>query len=213
MTGTASTLDGESKLQFTSSSSNGSTLTQNKEFLASGNLYGFVSNVSGSDILNDYKTNFSYTGETIVARNVNPSGIAAGQLCVWCYDTGSTTYGFKLADSTGPALPGVNTGMLAICLGTTSSQTVSSGGSGTFLLKGFVSSNKINVNGATEGEPLYMQANNGGGAAGDMTITANWTGTSGTDVWRCVGYYFASTTVNGTSLEIVRFDPSTDYIV
>ena len=46
-----------------------------------------------------------------------------------------------------------------------------------------------------------------------MTITANWTGTSGTDVWRCVGYYFASTTVNGTSLEIVRFDPSTDYIV
>jgi len=213
MTGTASTLDGEAKLQFTSSSSNGSTLTQNKAILATGNLYGFVSNVAAPDILNDYKSSFSYTGETISSKNVSPSGIAAGQLCVWVYDASFSGYGFKLADSVGPAVPAVNTGMLAICLGNTSSQTVSSGGSGSWLLKGFVSSNKILVNGATDGEPLYMQANVGAGAAGDMTTAGNWTGAPGADVYRCVGYYFATTTVNGTSLEIVRFDPSTDYIV
>jgi hypothetical protein len=212
MTATASTLDGEIKLQFTSSSSDGGTLTQNKPSLSAGDLYGFVSNVSSSNIINDYKSNFSYTGETIIAKNMSGGGITAGQLCTWFYNNTANQYGFNLADSLGSPRPDTNTGVLAICLGDTSGQTVSDGSIGVFLLKGFVSSNYININGATDGEPLYIQSSTTPGAAGDMTIAANWSGSTGNDVWRCVGYLFSVSSTNGGAKNIVRFDPSTDYI-
>jgi hypothetical protein len=212
MTATASTLDGEVKLQFTSSSSDGGTLTQNKPSLSAGDLYGFVSNVDSGVLINDYKSNFSYTGETIIAKNMSGGGITAGQLCTWFYDAGSSTYGFTLADSLGSPRPKNNTGVLAICLGDTSGQTVADGGTGVFLLKGFVSSSYILINGATDGEPLYIQSSTAPGAAGDMTIAANWSGSIGNDVWRCVGYLFSVLSTNGGASNIVRFDPSTDYI-
>ena len=51
-----------------------------------------------------------------------------------------------------------------------------------------------------------------GAQAGRMCNANNWLGTPTSDTWRCVGYLFMSTSITGGGLNIIRFDPSTDYI-
>jgi predicted RecA/RadA family phage recombinase len=93
--------------------------------------------------------------------------------------------------------------MLAIAL-----EDIYEGQTGTFLLKGFVTTPYVDLGGARDGEPLYIQR-----GSGEMTNASAWTGTGGTDIWRCIGYLVSNPATNGTNVTVIRFDPSTDYII
>jgi hypothetical protein len=96
--------------------------------------------------------------------------------------------------------------MLAIAL-----ENIGTGSTGTFLLKGFVSTDFLDISSPVEGEPIYMQFDTGS-QTGRMCNAPAWNGTPTSDTWRCVGYLFMSTVVTSGGLNIIRFDPSTDYI-
>jgi hypothetical protein len=46
-----------------------------------------------------------------------------------------------------------------------------------------------------------------------MCEAGAWSGTAGVDVWRTVGYLVAYTGNTGGTKQVIRFDPSTDYII
>jgi hypothetical protein len=205
MTGTASTIDGEADLQF---ESRDSTLAQNLTQLASSPYGGFVSNIDYRKLIvsgTDYPSNDYYTGETIQAivagPNVTANGgtVAQGQLCYWQFTGG--VWSFDLVDG-GPSR--VNTYMLGIAL-----SSAASGAIITFLLKGFVSTTYVSTSAGVEGSPLYVQRAN----FGFMCEAGAWSGTPGVDIWRSVGYLVSYTANTGGTKQVIRFDPSTDYII
>jgi hypothetical protein len=88
-------------------------------------------------------------------------------------------------------------------------EDINAGAAGTFLLKGFVSTDYVDL--ATTpvaGEQLFIQR-----AAGRMTDNASWGGVSGTDLYRCIGYLMTDPTGSSGNIDVIRFDPSTDYIL
>jgi hypothetical protein len=203
MTGTASTLDGESNLRF-----DGTTLTQNSGSLPATSLGGFTSNQDSADLVapGRYAGGFYYSGETIRARacGANVAGVGLvqkGQLCYWNFD--SANFGFDLVDGSSAI---TNTYMLAIAL-----EDITYNAYGMFLLKGFVSSNYVDITtGTKEGAPLYIQRFN----FGQMTDDSSWTGSIGVDVWRTIGYLVTNPiNVSGATFKVIRFDPSTDYTI
>jgi hypothetical protein len=211
MTGTTATLNGETDLRF-----DGITLTQNQGVgaLPATPLGGIVSNIDAGLLYSTVKyanvATLNYTGETIEARATGPvlsgSGglIRRGQLCCWNFSGGN--FGFDLTDG---LATGNNTFMLAIAL-----EDITSGSVGTFLLKGFVSTLYLNLSGSPRaGCQLFMQAYTNPGTEGTMTEAATWNGTGGTDLFRCIGYLVADTGSSGGGINVIRFDPSTDYIV
>jgi predicted RecA/RadA family phage recombinase len=209
MTGIGNTLQGETDLRF-----DGYTLTQNNAQapLPTVALGGIISNIDYRNFIQptEYPAATTYTGETMTARaygvNVTSVGlIRAGQLCFWNYDATIPFWGFDIAD--GSVTNVGNTFMLAIAL-----EDITLGDSGVFLLKGFVSTPYINIaGGAREGSPLYIQRSST--PFGYVTDVASWTGTSGTDIWRCIGYLVSNKNNTTGSLSVIRFDPSQDYLV
>jgi hypothetical protein len=176
---------------------------------------GFVSNIEAmaGGILIDtgggYPVDPQYTGETIYALAAGPNmggAIARGQLCYWRYDVGTNQYSFDEVDGSGV---GSNAHMLAIAL-----QDIAAGSNGSFLLKGFISVADIGSGGHLDvaspvvGEPLYMDR----GTNGRYCNAAAWTGTPGTDIYRSIGYLVTDTAYGG-NYYVMRFDPSSDYIV
>ena len=213
MSGTASTLDGEQDLQF-----DGTTLTQNNSTFTLPNtpLGGFVSNLNSYNLydVNQYPKNFNYTGETIQAiafgQNVGSIGaIQPGQLCAWNYDLTNNIWGFDIVIGGGG---GLNTYMLAIAL-----EQIPNSQTGTFLLKGFVSTTHLDISGSVRsGSPLYIQYDSTPGPSansGRMTDPASSASTTG-HIWRCVGYIITNTGLYNppSDYHVIRFDPSTDYI-
>jgi hypothetical protein len=207
-TGTTPELNGEARLGFDDARS---TLYQNPGNLPSSQIGGFVSNIETTGTLIDsiYPTDPSYTGETIkaLAKGPNLAGgnINRGQLCYWQYSAG--LFSFDVVNGGGV---GGNAHMLAIAL-----EDVANGSEGTFLLKGFVSvfntssGGYLDLSGAVIGEPLYIdRATNG-----YYCNAAAWSGSSGTDLYRCIGYLLTTTAITGGAFHVIRFDPSTDYIV
>jgi hypothetical protein len=208
-TGTTPELTGETKLGFDSGRS---TLYQNEANLPANSTGGFVSNIETTGMLIDsiYPADPSYTGETIKALakgpNLGAGAIVRGQLCYWLYSAGQ--FSFDVVNGGGV---GGNAHMLAIAL-----QDISSGSEGTFLLKGFVSVFNTSNSGyldlvapITNGEPLYIDR----ATSGYYCNAAGWSGTPGTDLYRCIGYLLTTTAETGGSYHVIRFDPSTDYIV
>ena len=204
MTGTASTLDGEADLQF---ESRDSTLIQNMSILPSTPSGGFISNIDSSKLLSssNYPSAPYYTGETIQARIVNGPNVGGvgniryGQLCYWCNVSG--VWGFDMVDG-GPS--GINTCMLAIALA-----DGNIGDNIVFLLKGFVSTGYVNLGSSREGAPLYIQKAN----FGYMCESGAWSGSVGVDIWRSIGYLVSTGANTGGTLEVIRFDPSSDYTI
>jgi hypothetical protein len=214
MTGNPATLNGETDLRF-----DGITLTQNQGAgsLPPNPLMGIVSNIDGPTLYSTAKyanaNALNYTGETIVAEVRGPitdpgngggNLIRRGQLCCWNKWGGS--HGFDLTDG---GAGGSNTFMLAIAL-----EDITYGQQGTFLLKGFVSTSFLDMGGAPRpGCQLFMQKSSGAGFEGRMADVGSWAGTGGTDVFRCIGYLVSDTASSGGGIDVIRFDPSTDYII
>ena len=212
MTGTASTLDGEIGLQFDKETffQQSPTLT-----LANTQKGGFVSNINGSlfTTTSRYPSNFFYTGETIYAKNVdiNNNTFSVGQVVAWWFNTGLPGYGFTLTDSVGGNV--YNTAMLAVCL-----QDIGFGNSGHFLLKGFVSIptpltdlQDAGPGRGIDGTPLYLYPTGNG----MICDPGGWaiTGAPGVDYYRSVGYLVTQTLRTSGAYHVIRFDPSTDYII
>ena len=214
MTGTSATINGEVNLQF-----DGETLSQNLSSLPSTPLGGFVSNISGAlfTASNRYPGVLAYSGETITARALGPNvtsngGVARGQLCYWTSENG---YAFDIVSGSGlgvggGAVPEGNTHMLAICL-----QDLDVGGMGEFLLKGFVSvpdtqsSGFLTLGSSVDGAPLYMDRGNWG----YYCDRSGWSGSPGNDIFRCIGYLVSKPSLTTGYFYVIRFDPSTDYIL
>jgi hypothetical protein len=210
-TGTTPELDGEVDLQFDASSQ---TLIQNFTALTGVPYGGFVSTIDYRNLANNIPqlypgTDPLYTGETITAKALGPSVTAVGQiqrgqLCRWRYDSTATDWGFELVSGRGAD----STYLLAIAV-----SNILAGDTGTFLLKGFISTSFADLGGSpVDGEPLYIQSS--GSPFGRMANAASWAGTSGTDIYRCVGYLLANTSTTGAAnIQVIRFNPSTEYLI
>ena len=166
---------------------------------------GITSNISSVILtnVNRYPTLPRFTGEVIYAENIGGPTITRGEVCYWSYNGAS--FGFKATD--------INiiqsTFMLGVAL-----EDIPGGSNGQFLLKGFVSLPASVVDlgggGGTDGEPLYLTLTPNGG----VSNANRWGGTSGTHYYRCIGYLVGQiVSISGASYHVIRFDPSTDYIL
>jgi len=201
MTGTASTLDGEPNLQF-----DGETLYQQPPGVTIANLPfgGITSNISSVILtnVNRYPTLPRFTGEVIYGENIGSPAITRGEVCYWSYN--GTSFGFKATDISVIQ----STFMLGLAL-----EDITGGSFGQFLLKGFVSipANFIDLGGGgSDGEPLYLTNT----PSGYLSNATRWGGTPGTHYYRCIGYLVGQVgSISGSSNQVIRFDPSTDYIL
>jgi hypothetical protein len=210
-TGGTPELNGEVDLQFDATRQ---TLIQNASFLTGSPYAAFVSNLDYRVLANtapsDYPTaDPYYTGETINALALGPNvttatQISRGQLCRWRFDSTANNWGFELI--TGGTTD--STAMLAIAV-----SDILDGNTGTFLLKGFISTTYADLGGSpVDGEPLYIQRSSS--PFGKITNAASWAGTSGTDIYRCIGYLVASPANTGAAnITVIRFNPSTEYLI
>jgi hypothetical protein len=203
MTGTASNLDGEPNLQF-----DGETLYQQPPGVTIANLPfgGITSNISSVILtsVNKYPTLERFTGEVIYGENIGGPTITRGEVCYWSYDA-ANGFGFRATDISVIQ----STFMLGLAL-----EDVAGGGFGQFLLKGFVSipANFIDLgSGGSDGEPLYLTNT----PPGYLSSAGRWGGTPGAHYYRCIGYLVAQIgSVGGSAANhVIRFDPSTDYIL
>jgi hypothetical protein len=201
MTGTASNLDGESDLRF-----DGETLYQQVPAgtIATTPLGGITSNINSTlfTASSKYPGVPRFTGEVIYAENIGGPTITRGEVCYWSYN--ATSFGFKATD--------INiiqsTFMLGVAL-----EDVNGGAFGDFLLKGFVSLPASVVDlgggGGTDGEPLYLTL-----TVGAVSNANRWGGTPGNHYYRCIGYLVTQlVSISGSTYHVIRFDPSTDYIL
>jgi hypothetical protein len=199
MTGTTATINGEVNLQF-----DGETLFQQTPgiTIASTPIGAITSTINGSSFtsVNRYPGNIFFTGEVMYARNISQNALSRGQVCYWSYN--GANFGFTETNV------GIvqSTFMLGVVL-----QDIAPGGAGHFLLKGFVSipQNLTSFGGAGDGEPIYLLR----GTPGGVATSANWAGSPGNDYYRCVGYIVSLIGSTSGSYHVIRFDPSTDYIL
>jgi hypothetical protein len=214
MTGTASTLDGESDLQFDATNS---TLFQNSNVsgntLGSTPKYGISSFIDTQQMFNSDTGMWNgecITGQIDLTIKSGQTSVSFGQI-LYCTSDGINQAVWDLANAATQSAESKN--LLGVCLTDLSSQT----GTVDILLKGFICvthSTIYNIawNYGNAGNPLYLAAEDssiGIEAWGAATFDLSNGFTASQSVVRVIGYFLGGSigTSGSDFYPVIRFDP------